>query len=185
MFISIQDLELRKVEFAETFAPGVIVFGPDSMQQEVLQVRGHAELIEEDHGGKKVIQDIRMLGDFSTRIELSCSRCLEPVVADLKGKFDLLYRPLGVDQRKSGEEIEITADDVEIGYYRGNGLLLEDVLKEQVLLQLPLKPLCREDCKGLCPKCGANRNAAVCGCSTDITDARWAALAGIKDKLKQ
>ncbi|MGH9617972.1 MAG: DUF177 domain-containing protein, partial [Acidobacteriaceae bacterium] len=61
----------------------------------------------------------------------------------------------------------------EIGYYEGDGLLLEDVLREQILLALPAKSLCREDCKGLCPECGRNRNTAPCDCAAASTDPRW------------
>ncbi len=65
------------------------------------------------------------------------------------GRFDLIYRPLGVDRR--ADEVSISEAETEIGYYQGEGLLLEDALREQVLLATPVRALCREDCKGLCP----------------------------------
>ena len=182
MFITIQELELRRLEFVESFAPGVIDLGPDALQTKNLSAAGHAELLEENHGGKLKVQDIRLVGDFSTQVELKCARCLEPVLRDLGEQYDLLYRPLG--SIKSAGEIEISAADGEIGFYSGDGLLLEDALKEQALLAIPLKALCREDCRGLCPHCGANLNSGTCDCMNKVVDPRWNALADIKEKLK-
>jgi uncharacterized protein len=182
MFITIQELELRKLEFAESFAPGTIDLGPDVIQRGDFKTVGRAELLEENHGGKLKVQDIRLVGDFSTQVELKCARCLDPVVTDLAEDYDLLYRPLGTI--KSAGEIEISAADGEIGFYQGEGLLLEDALKEQALLAMPLKALCKENCKGLCAHCGRNLNTDACACDQTIIDPRWNALAGIKEKLK-
>jgi uncharacterized protein len=76
-------------------------------------------------------------------------------------------------------EHAITEDETEIGYYEQSGLLLEDAVREQVLLTLPGRTLCQEDCKGLCPHCGINRNLATCECVEKPVDPRLAALAGI------
>jgi len=78
------------------------------------------------------------------------------------------------------EEVQIDGAELEIGFYHGNGLLLEDVLKEQVLLDLPMKLLCRPDCQGLCPQCGQDRNVVNCGCPPDARQDRWAPLARLK-----
>ena len=83
----------------------------------------------------------------------------------------------------SGERA-ITADETEIGYYEESGLLLEDVVREQVLLSLPSRTLCTADCKGLCPRCGQNLNQAKCTCDEAPADPRWNALAGLADKLE-
>ncbi len=182
MYITIQELELRKIEYAEFFAPGAVDFGPDFEQVQPLKAVGRAELIEENHGGKQRVKDIRIVGDFSTQMEIKCARCLEPVLEDVAREYDLLYRPLKT--LREGEEIEISEAESEIGYYKGEGVLLEDVLKEQVLLALPSKVLCKPDCKGLCPHCGKDLNETECGCTVEVPDPRWAALAEIKDKLK-
>jgi uncharacterized protein len=97
--------------------------------------------------------------------------------------FDLLYRPLGIDSGHA--ELSVTDAEAEIGYYEGEGLLLEDALREQVLLALPLKTICREDCKGLCPHCGKNLNEVQCSCVDAVEDPRWSALKEIRDKLSQ
>jgi uncharacterized protein len=93
-----------------------------------------------------------------------------------------LYRPQGVD--RVADEVAISEADTEIGYYQGEGVLLEDALREQVLLATPLKMLCREDCQGLCPQCGRNRNTEPCDCEQHPSDPRWAALNEIKKKLQ-
>ena len=184
MFISLQQLELRKVEFAETYAPGQIELIEDVEQAAPLTSEGYAELLEEHHGGKLVVKDIRVIGEYATRVGLKCARCLESVPLDLANKFDLLYRPLKV-QAKASDEVEITEADTEISFYQGDGVALEDVLKEQVLLAVPAKALCQEACKGLCPQCGQNLNTGSCACKEQRADPRWEALAGLKEKLKQ
>jgi uncharacterized protein len=115
-------------------------------------------------------------------LELDCARCVEPVAQDITREFELLYRPLGVDAGR--DELSVTDAEAEIGYYQGDGILLEDVLREQVLLALPLKVTCREDCKGLCVHCGKNLNEGPCPCSPAIEDPRWTALREIRGKLE-
>jgi uncharacterized protein len=183
MFIEIRELELHPVDFQEEFSPGVIDFGSDLRQRTPLSTSGRAQLVEEHHGKHQVIQDIRLNGTVRTSVEVGCARCLEPVVQDLNRSFDLLYRPLGSDAGK--EEMSVTAADAEIGYYEGEGLQLEDALREQVLLALPLRTLCREDCKGLCPQCGTNLNAGQCSCAEPMQDPRWDALKDIRGKLSR
>jgi uncharacterized protein len=79
--------------------------------------------------------------------------------------------------------LSVTAVEAEISYYEGDGLLLEDVLREQVLLAVPLKAICREDCKGLCPHCGKNLNLAQCSCEEPVEDLRWSGLRELRSKL--
>jgi len=183
MFIKIKDLELRKLEFDESIAPGVIALGEDLEQRGPVRTSGRAELIRENRGAREMIDDIRLVGRFSAEIEVRCARCLDAVDNKLAEEFDLLYRPLGVDAR--GDEVSISKAETEIGYYQGEGMLLEDALKEQILLALPVKQLCRANCKGLCPQCGKNLNVESCDCVTTMQDPRWAALEDIRKKLEQ
>lgn len=181
MFIEIRELELHPLDFEEQFGPGVIDLGSDIQQRSPLSSKGRAQLVEEHHSKHRVIKDIRLQGEWATTLELLCARCLEPVPQNLARKFELLYRPQGSDAGK--EEISVTAADAEVGYYKDHGLLLEDVLREQVLLAVPLKVICREDCKGLCPHCGMNLNAEPCSCASPSEETRWAALKEIREKL--
>jgi len=183
MLIEVEDLEIHPLDFREEFSPGVIDLGPDLRQRSPLQSEGRADLVEEHHGKRQVIQDIRLKGKLDTRVEVACARCLEPVVHEVERSFDLLYRPLGIDSGHA--ELSVTDAEAEIGYYEGEGLLLEDALREQVLLALPLKTICRDDCKGLCPHCGRNLNEGQCSCVDAVEDPRWSALKEIRDKLNQ
>jgi uncharacterized protein len=182
MKIRVQDLEFRKLEFELQFQPGEIDFGSEVRQIGVLSTEGRAELIREHHGGSHAIDDIRLVGKLEGRVEVSCARCLEPVNIPVTRTFDLLYRPL--ESEKGSDEVAIHEAETEIGYYSGDGMELEDSLREQILLAVPIKSLCRYDCKGLCPSCGVNRNQQKCDCDPHGPDPRWAALGELKSKLQ-
>jgi len=182
MLFEIRELEDHAVDFEEHIAPGTIDCGPDIRQGAELNSSGRAQLVREQHGKRSFINDIRIAGDFRTRVELACARCLEPITREVGRKFDLLYRPQGSDAGR--EELSVTAAEAEVGYYQGEGLLLEDVLREQILLALPLKAICREDCKGLCPHCGRNLNLEQCTCAEPLDDPRWSPLKQIREKLE-
>jgi len=183
MLITILDLEREPVVFENlAFDPGAIDYGTELTQASPLTVSGRADLIPEHRGHREIVEDIRLQAAWSGGFEVACARCLEPVRRALQGRFDLLFRPLGIDAGPS--ERAITADEAEIGYYQKSGLLLEDVLREQVLLSLPARTLCREDCKGLCPRCGHNLNTDPCDCDPAPADPRWAALSDLASRIK-
>jgi len=98
------------------------------------------------------------------------------------GEFDVLNRPQS--ENTGTQEHELKEGETEIGFYEGEAITLEDVLKEQVLLATPVKSLCKEECKGLCPHCGRNRNEEECRCEAEFEDPRWAALGEIRKKLE-
>ncbi len=156
---------------------GVIDYATDIRQVGPVAVRGRAELLIEHRGPKETVEDLRVRAQLAGAFELLCARCLMAVPTPLAASFDLIFRPGGVDA-ETGEHA-ITEDETEIGYYEKSGLPLEDVVREQVLLTLPGRALCREDCKGLCPHCGADRNAEDCACGETAGDPRWRALAAI------
>jgi uncharacterized protein len=182
MVITVRDLELRPLHFDQEFQPGALDLGTDALQRTALHTTGQADLVEEIEGQRR-IPDIRLRGKLAAAIELPCARCVEPVQYDVKSDFDLLYRPINADAHP--DEAAISEAETEIGFYQGDGIQLEDVIKEQVLLALPPKMLCREDCKGLCPQCGKNLNQGSCRCETKLSDPRWAALESIKGKLQK
>ena len=174
------DLQNEPLEFREEIAPGAIDYAPDTRQVGPLPVEGKADLIVEHRGPDEAVDDIRVRAKYDGQFEVLCARCLDPVPVPLAGDFDLLFRPENADA-EAGERA-ITEDETEIGYYGKTGLLLEDVVREQVLLSLPGRTLCREDCKGLCPHCGQNLNIASCNCAktAETHDPRWGALQGLK-----
>ncbi|HSS98996.1 MAG TPA: DUF177 domain-containing protein [Terriglobales bacterium] len=182
MLFEIEELERHPIDFKEEFAPGLIDLGDEMRQTTVLKSDGRAQLVEEHHGKHQIIQDIRLKGSLSTRLEAACARCLEPVTLNIQRDFDLLYRPQGTDAGRA--ELSVTAAEAEVSYYEGEGLLLEDVLREQVLLAVPLKAICKEDCKGLCAHCGKNLNDTQCSCEEPVEDPRWNVLKEIRGKLE-
>jgi uncharacterized protein len=182
MLISPAQLVDEPLKLDETIPAGAIDYTFDVHQIGPLQLKGQADLIVEHRGPKDFVDDIRLRAHFEGEFEQLCARCLEPVRQKLAGDFDLIFRPEGIDA-EAGEHA-ITEDETEIGYYEENGLLLEDAVREQVLLTLPGRTLCQEDCKGLCPHCGINRNLATCECVEKPVDPRLAALAGIAVALK-
>ena len=162
--------------------PGAVDFGDEAEQRGDLATSGRAEVIHEHRGPKEIVPDIRLKGRLAGRFQVPCARCIEPVEIPLSAEFDLIFRPIGADA--GAPERSITASETEIGYYQKDSLLLEDVLREQVLLSLPVKTLCKPDCKGLCPRCGANRNTQPCSCGEGQNDPRWEALTGLRGRIK-
>jgi uncharacterized protein len=177
MLITPLELVDEPLALDESIPEGAIDYAPDIRQIGRVALKGKAELIVEHRGPREFVEDIRLRAHFEGRFELLCARCLEPVQMPLVGEFDLIYRPAAVEN-EAGERA-ISEDETEIGYYEKSGLLLEDAVREQVLLGLPGRALCRQECKGLCPKCGANRNVAECGCVEEQPDPRWNALSGL------
>ncbi len=176
MFLDVKDLAVRKLRIRKSYAPGSIDYGLSEVKQaEPLEVNATAELLE---------GQIRVTGDLHTKIEMVCARCLEPVIEEVHRDFDLFYQPLLKGTPNDVERLK--DDDTEIGFFQGEGLFLADVLKEQVLLSLPMKVICQSDCRGLCPHCGANLNQEQCRCERHSSDPRLAPLARLKqDWLKK
>jgi uncharacterized protein len=178
MIFTIRELAVHPVEFQRDFAPGTFDLGADLRQAGPLAASGRAQMVQEHRGPRQVLADVRLTGKLATQMEIQCARCLEPVRRDVQREFELLYRPLGADRGK--QEEGVSEDESEIGYYEGEGVVLEDVLREQLLLAVPMRAVCREECKGLCPQCGRNLNTAACQCPPSKGDARWAALKELK-----
>jgi uncharacterized protein len=142
---------------------------------------------------------IRVRGSMSCRIELSCVRCLEPFPLEVAEDLDLLYLPLSAnvgsesgqisDKVQNRDAIEdagesagrgLAPEELAVSFYRDDRIDLSQMIVEQIVLALPMKPLCRPDCKGLCPHCGVNRNVESCACAPEDIDPRWEALKTLK-----
>jgi uncharacterized protein len=170
MFLDVKDLAIRKISLRQSYASGSVDYHTtDFRQVDPLEVRATAELVE---------GQIRVTGELHTRVELPCARCLEPVVEEISRDFDLFYRPM--DTISDDDKFRLRLDDTEIAFFEGDGLFLADVLAEQVLLAIPMKAICRSDCRGLCPHCGANLNTDECRCHLQTADPRLAPLARLK-----
>ena len=169
MFLSVKEMELRKIRFDETFEAGQLDFsGEDLEQDSPLKAAGVAELLAHTGG------EIRIQGRYNVVMSAECDRCLQKARFPLERNFDLFYRPMAVIARD--QEVEIDEGEAEIGFYEHGGLELEDILREQVLLALPMQRVCSEACRGICPVCGKNRNETRCDCKIESADDRWGAL---------
>jgi len=115
--------------------------------------------------------------------ELLCARCLEPFPFAHQNAFELRYRPRPADFGDLPEEIEIADEDLDLDYYDGRKLPLDSIAYEQVQLSLPMKPLCEEACRGLCPQCGSNLRRGECTCSETVVDQRWDSLREFREQL--
>src|SRR5450631_349633 len=172
VFFHVRDLEVRASRFDTEIAVGVIDYqDPKLRQVGPLRTAGEAKLVMGSLG------EIRVSGHVEVSMEADCDRCLEPAPVSVDSDFELLYRPI---TEGYGDEKEIDSGEAEMGFYEGNGLELNDVLREFVLLTLPMQRVCRESCKGICPLCGQNRNQEECQCHAETSDDRWAALKSLK-----
>ena len=126
----------------------------------------------------------RLTGGVATRIIVPCVRCLESFEMAVDESLDLLYLPQSantapvLDDGKGLLDVDrgLSSEELAAAFYRDERIDLREMVVEQIVLSLPMKPLCRPDCRGLCPECGANRNDSDCECSPDETDPRWATL---------
>jgi uncharacterized protein len=168
MFFHVRDLEVRARNFDVELKPGEVeVLDPKLRQTGPLKAAGKVELVTGALG------EIRAKGHVSVQMEADCDRCLEPARFPVDSDFELYYRPVSEGY---GEDSSIDASEAEMGFYEGDGIELNDVLREFILLALPMQRVCSEDCKGICPECGQNRNQKECGCHAEAVDERWAAL---------
>jgi uncharacterized protein len=169
MLLSIKEMEVRTVRFDETFPPGEIDFsGSEVTQAGPLHAVGVAELLHNTGG------EVRIQGRMTTTIEAVCDRCLATATFPIDVPLDLFYRPEA--DLPEEDEVAIDEGEAEIAYYHEPGLVLEEILCEQVILQLPMQRICGEDCAGICPLCGKNRNEISCRCTVTPADDRWSAL---------
>ena len=122
----------------------------------------------------------RLTGHTKTTLELPCSRCLEPLTIPVDLPFDLRYQPHTTNTGEGEREIE--EDDLSTAFYENDEIDLEQLMREQFYLALPMKPLCSDSCHGLCPVCGTNLNRGTCDCKRDWDDPRLAPLRELRSK---
>jgi len=122
----------------------------------------------------------RLVGSTETTLEVPCSRCLEPMLVPVDAAFDLRYQPHSTNTGDAEQEIE--EDDLTTAFYQNDEIDLGQLMREQFYLALPMKPLCGDDCRGLCPMCGTNLNRGACECKRDWQDPRLDALRELRNK---
>lgn len=126
-------------------------------------------------------QSIHVRGQLKARLELQCGRCLEPFPFSVDQDLDLFYLPHRAEDEEEEDEVELGDRDMVVAYYQGERLDLGEMIREQFFLAIPMKRLCREQCAGICPTCGANRNARPCPCPPVEAATRLADLGAVFD----
>src|SRR5262245_34002706 len=158
--------------FEKVYAPQVL--GADG---DTFAVVEPADLAFDIHKDK---DQFRLAGRVISTLELPCSRCLEPFTWPVDAAFDLRYQPRTANTGEGEREVE--EDDLTTAFYEHDEIDLGQLMREQFYLSLPMKPLCLEECKGLCPQCGTNLNRSTCDCRRDWEDPRFAALRAFKSR---
>jgi uncharacterized protein len=171
MRIEAENLKEKPEAFSHSYAPGEV-----ELEDEGARLVSDAEVIG---SASKKGEEVRVRGSIKTEVELLCDRCLAPRRAPLEVEFDARFIPQEAAAGES-DNVELLAEDLGLAAYEGDAVDLDGLVREQILLALPLRNLCGEDCKGLCQKCGADLNAGQCSCEQKEIDPRWSALADWK-----
>src|SRR5688572_6534465 len=176
MRLELSHIRQPETEFKKVFQPAEL-----ASRDEEYRVTAPVDLRMVIH---KDQDRFRLVGTVKTELELDCSRCLEPFKLPVDREFDLRFLPAGAAEPETDddEETEVEDDDVAITFYRDEQIDLNELLREQFYLALPMKPLCSAGCKGICPQCGTNRNTVPCDCNPQWEDTR---MAGLKTLLKR
>jgi uncharacterized protein len=124
--------------------------------------------------------DVFVQGSVGATIPQTCSRCLESFPARVDAAVDVRLVP----RPTTADSVELGADDLDVDFYENDVLDLDRVVETETTLALPMKPLCRDDCRGLCPACGGNRNVVPCSCAERAPDPRLAALGDLAARLR-
>jgi uncharacterized protein len=129
----------------------------------------------------RIVDMVEVRGEVESVVDLSCGRCLERYTLPFATSFSIAFaRQLPACVDDDGEEIELSAEELGLTLLEGDELSLSEPLQEQVLMALPIKPLCRQDCKGICAHCGASLNSEKCSCEEPAFDTRFASLKNFK-----
>jgi uncharacterized protein len=173
MRIEVENLTAAAKPFAHAYRPEEV-----ELEEEGARLVADAEL---EGSATRKGEQVRLRGTIKTEVELLCDRCLAPERAPLAVEFDTSFIPREVEAVKA-DNVELRSEDLILSAYEGDAVDLDELVREQLLLALPSRHLCREDCKGLCQKCKANLNDNQCSCEQGEADPRWAALADLKNR---
>jgi uncharacterized protein len=168
--IDLSSIDDRPIDFVEE-----LIVSPERLDDPVVSVpmtvRLEGVLRPEGDG-------YRMDGRLAASGKLACSRCLEPVAWQVEDTFSVEYRRA----MPRDAEIELSDDELDVAFLDGDVLDLSEVAEEQLLLALPMRFVCDDQCAGLCPRCGANRNRdGACTCEPEV-DPRWDELREIEGR---
>jgi uncharacterized protein len=171
MIFTLTELEHHPILFEVSYPPGELTFYEEISQANPLEASGSATLLHNTLG------EIRVQGHVKVALDATCHRCLETARIELDSEFDFFYRP--VIKKGAHGEVHLEEGEIDISFYEGDGVVLEDVLREFVLLSQPMRTLCTPDCQGLCVSCGVNLNRTECDCAPEPKVSPWIALKDI------
>jgi len=143
-------------------------------EYEITKPIGFAATVE------KVKTDVIVKGDIEFSVKHICSLCLDGFVSRIKTPFKIEFKPSSSEPDE--EERELGREDLDINYLRGSVIDLFDVIRDQIFLAIPIKPVCKPECLGLCRQCGSNLNIEKCNCKDEKIDPRFSVLTGLKVK---
>jgi uncharacterized protein len=166
MRIELVNLEHGRGDFAHVYQPNELGSFDDRVSLiEPVAVTGKVRV-----AGAEVFVN----GQIETRAQVECDRCLQHVETPVRAGFELQY--ITGTEYASSQAAELTENDLSVSVFDGDTIDVDEIVKEQILLAVPTRMLCRPDCKGICPDCGIDKNTGECACGTDDVDPRWAAL---------
>lgn len=127
-------------------------------------------------------KEVFVKGIVNGEVELQCSRCLKEYIMPIKTLFEITYHP--IEELNKDEEIQLKRDEMEVDFYREGLIETEDIVRDQILLNIPMKPLCSESCRGLCLICGNDLNKIECECEQKEIDPRFSVLQSLLRRYK-
>jgi uncharacterized protein len=173
--IDLDDLGTETLTLEGVFAPGEIDFSHDELS-EVGPIRWEASISERDG-------EVRFTGELSVEVEQACVRCLDPVREEITRVFDLFFERREDGLFSNGDDVALGEEDTDTSFLVDAEFPVDDVIREQIVLALPMKPLCDASCKGLCVTCGRNLNHGPCGCAPVLVNPAFEPLLELKKRL--
>jgi uncharacterized protein len=166
MRIELAGLESGKGTFAHAYAPGELVLEDERVRL----------LVPPNVSGELRLKGARVevSGRLTARVQLECDRCLKPVELPVDSRFKLEY--VTAEDYQAQQAVELTEEDLDLSVFDGEAIDLDELVTEELLLAIPDHVLCNDNCKGICPVCGKDRNSVDCNCETKEVDPRWAGL---------
>ncbi len=170
MRIELEKLEAAGGGFSRVYAAEDLSFEDGELQLiEPVSVQGQA---------RRKNGEVQLRGDLHTKATAPCGRCLKPVEIPIDLRF--AERFVASVSWRNEEQHELQEEDLNLSVFDGEGIELDDLVKEEILLAVPGHILCREDCKGLCLVCGVDRNLEICDCESKEIDSRWEKLKDLR-----
>jgi len=170
MRIELENLEGGKGDFAQ-------VYEPDDLNPLDERVRLVAAATVTGKV-RRARNEVFVNGHVDTRVQVECDRCLQPIELPVAAEFALEY--ITGSEYETSAAAELTEAELSVSVFDGKAIEVDEIVKEQILLAVPTRMLCREDCEGICPECGTDRNTGSCDCVTKDIDPRWAALKNLR-----